>query len=332
MRIAPPMLEIVGRGVVFPGGLGVDCLANCHPGEPKLERTLAVPSQFVPIRKIDPNCEKLARWRSQTRLRRASPLAGYLAEAASQAMKSLGDIPLNRVGLVCALSTGSVIFSRKFFCEVLSRGRHFASPALFPETVYNSPTSHIASLFNLQGACSTVVGDETAWVDALRVAQVWLACHTVDRVLVLAGEELDAIALDAYDCAGWFRRGMVATEGAAALLVRQSTESSSVLLRISDHSSSFRSSQEQQEAWETTLAGLDQSIPTYMPSNITPNNLAKKYSVSRGLFQLTPDWGCAFTASTAWGFLQAFEARKEKPPFHLLVPGSNAAVTAVTFL
>ena len=332
MRTVPPHLEIIGRGVVFPGGLGVDCLANCFPKEPELEKTLATPHQSFPVRKINLNWDKLARWRSEARLRRASPLAFYLAEAANQAMSSLGDIPLERVGLVCALGTGSINFSRKFYQGILSRGRHFASPALFPETVYNSPTSHIAALLNIKGACTTVVGDETAWVDALRVAQVWLACHTVEAVLVLAGEELDPIALDAFVCAGWFRRGMVASEGAAAVLVRQSSESTIGRVRIPDYSVSFRSPEEQRMAWEKVIGAQEAGIETFLPSNIHPADLCEKYPTTQGLSRLGPDWGSAFTASTAWGFLQAYDERMEGSPFHLLIPGSTACVTALTFL
>lgn len=330
MKQSLPSLEIVGTGAVFPGGVGVKALGELEPGSPGFMETLSIPSKKMPVRQVDFGHPKIARWKSQPRLRRTSPISVFMAEAADQALDSRPRQE-ERVGLVCALSTGSIIFSRKFFSGVLSQGRHFASPALFPETVYNSPVSHLAALFGIRGGCYTVVGDETAWVEALRIAQVWIARKTAEVVLVIAGEELDALALDAYECAGWFRNGMVASEGAGAVLVRKAAEDSEGSIDVSTLSVTFRSKQEQVAAWEKVLLRKKDEPEFMLPGNITPPDIRDKVSSARGLRTVSSDWGGAFTASTAWSMIQAHAFQRLRNSFQLLVPGSSAAITSVCF-
>jgi len=330
MKQQLPSLEIIGTGAVFPGGIGVKALCQLEPGSHGFMETLSMPSKKMPVRQVDLSHPKIARWKAEPRLRRTSQISVFMAEAAEQALDSQHKKE-ERVGLVCALSTGSIIYSRKFFSGVLSQGRHFASPALFPETVYNSPVSHLAALFGIRGGCYTVVGDETAWVEALRIAQVWIARKTADVVLVIAGEELDALALDAYECAGWFRKGLVASEGAGAVLVRKAAEDSDGSIDISDTSVTFRSKKEQVAAWEKVLL-IKKDEPDFMlPGNITPPDIRDQVVSAKGLQTVSSDWGGAFTASTAWGMIQAHDYRRPRHAFQLLVPGSSAAVSSVCF-
>jgi len=322
-------LEIIGTGAVFPGGIAVKALLENRPGNPGLMETLSQPSKKMPVRQVDLGHPRIARWKAEPRLRRTSPISVFMAEAAGQALDSRPSRE-ERIGLVCALSTGSIIFSRKFFSGVLSHGRHFASPALFPETVYNSPVSHLAALFGIHGGCYTVVGDETAWVEALRIAQVWIARRTAEVVLVVAGEELDALALDAYECAGWFRKGMVASEGAGAVLVRKAAKDAEGSIDVSTPLVTFRSKKEQVAAWEKVLSRKNQS-EFVLPGNITPPEIRDQVASAKGLRTVSSDWGGAFTASTAWSMIQAHAFQELRNSFQLLVPGSSAAVTSICF-
>jgi hypothetical protein len=321
-------LEIIGRGAVSPAGCSAEALWMTEPPEPTLEGILSRTVRPVPVRKVDLKQDALMRWGKEPRLRRASPLAYFLAEAAAQALGSAPEIPRERVGLVCALGTGSILYSRKFYADALKQGRRFASPALFPETVYNSPVSHLASVLKLGGACYTLMGDETAWVEALRVAQVWLARGSVEAVLVVGGEELDAISLEAFDAAGWFRRGLVAAEGAGAVLVQKAGPDSIRRLEVSPTSTTFRTRAEQRAAWEAHLGVSKKEIPRVLPATVVPPSLAGIYAAMK---RTGPDFGAAFTASAAWNFLQAEHLRKSEGAFQLLVPGANTAVTSVTF-
>ncbi len=168
------------------------------------------------VRRVAP--EATQRWQREPRLRRASPIAHFLAEACTQAVEA-APVPRERLGLVVAYFTGPSQYSRAFFQPVLERGPTAASPAYFPDTVYNASLSHVASVLGLNGPAYALVGDEAAFVSALTVARTWLTLGTADHVLVAGAEELDAIALEAYAAAGWLRRGFLPAEGAAALLV-----------------------------------------------------------------------------------------------------------------
>lgn len=187
--------------------------------------SLRDPARSFAVRRVA--SASIERWRREPRLRRASPIAHFLAEACAQAATGSG-----RLGLVGAFFTGPSRYSRAFFEPVLKDGPGAASPALFPDTVYNSSLSHVASVLGIDGPAYAVIGDDSALVTALSVARTWLTLGTADRVLVAGAEELDAIAVEAYAAAGWLRRGYVPAEGAAALLVGRATDPAAV--RITD--------------------------------------------------------------------------------------------------
>lgn len=183
--------------------------------------SLRDPARTFAVRRVAP--ETIARWRREPRLRRASPIAHFLTEACTQAAAVAP--PGSRLGLVGAFFTGPAQYSRAFLQPVQERGPTAASPALFPDTVYNSALSHAAAVLGITGPAYALVGDDAAFVSALAVARTWLALGTVDRVLVAGAEELDAISVEAYAAAGWLRRGYLPAEGAAALLVGPENES-----------------------------------------------------------------------------------------------------------
>jgi hypothetical protein len=317
-------LALLGAGAVSPAGCSVEDLAR-EPAAPSREPLLAHPERTVPVRRVDP--ARLARWAREPRLRRASPLALFLAEASRQALNAAPAVAPGRLGLVAALGTGSISSTRQFYERLLAKGRAQAAPAVFPETVYNSPVSHVAALLGIEGACYTTVGDETAWVGALRAAQTWLTRGLVDAVLILAGEELDPIALEAYDRFGWFRRGLVATEGAGAVLVGRWESGSETRIILPGRAVSFRSRSEAEAAWRQVIAGA--LHPLVLPANIVSWNFTDLVPKAT---RLGPDHGFAFTASAAWSFLRAWEDRASADgPRTLLIPGANAAVASIDF-
>jgi len=332
MNAAPHLLEVVGCGSVSPVGCTVDALWETEPPHPVHEPLLSNPAQFVGVRRVNLRQEALVGWEKEARLRRASPLAYFMTEAANQAMKYVPEILPGRLALVCALGTGSVIYSRRFYSDALKKGRHFASPLLFPETVYNSPVSHVASTLNISGPCYTLMGDETAWTDALRVAMVWFARDVADAVLVVGGEELDTIALEAYKGSGWIRRGLIATEGAGAIVVRKPVGRSPCVIKVDAPPVFFRSRQDQRNAWKKifTKYGIQENL--LLPSNITPPDLLKNIPGASDVARLKNDLGFAFTASSAWAFIQAVEYRKQHPPFNLVVAGANTALSVISFV
>jgi 3-oxoacyl-(acyl-carrier-protein) synthase len=75
------------------------------------------------------------------RLRRSSLISHFAVAAASDAALSAGMTTekLSRTALIFAASDGGVIYTRRFYADVVERGEGAGSPLLFPETVYNAP-------------------------------------------------------------------------------------------------------------------------------------------------------------------------------------------------
>lgn len=323
-----PALSVLSLGAVSPAGFTASSLMDSAP-TPTQEPWLSQPEKMTSLYRISPVSECLIKWQKEPRLRRASPLALFLMDAAAQALAEHPALNRERLGLVCALGTGSINYSRRFYQESMNRGRKFASPALFPETVYNSPVSHIAAILGIQEACYSLIGDESSWVEALRVAQVWLALNKVDTVLILAGEELDAVSIEAFHITGWIRRGVIPSEGAGALLVKKKEASDLPMMQIEPNpvTHAFRSQASQKEAWNRFLSNTAEEKNNRLPGNIVSNLLTKQWSPH---FERSgPDLGAAFTASAAWATIQMLLAQQSGS---LLVPGSNCGVSQLRFI
>ena len=198
-------LAVIGQGAVTPAGVGVEALLSREPMSTAVAR-LGAPERPWPVLRVDLKDPAFARWQKEARLRRASPITFFLAEAAEQALAGVGAEARAKTGLIVAYSAGCLAYSRRFFEGIVKQGQRTASPALFPETVFNSPASHVATVLGLNGAAYALIGDETAWLAGLQTASVWLRQGRVEQALVLGVEEFDPVVLDAYRSARWLRR------------------------------------------------------------------------------------------------------------------------------
>jgi hypothetical protein len=218
--ILEPALKICGAGAVSPAGIGLDALMRKQPVTPQPTTSLGGLTHLV--FRVNAEQPQLLRWQNEARLRRTSAIALFMLESAQQALDVKPRIEPKSLGIVAAFGTGAVIQTRKFYEGVIKNGARFASPNLFPETVFNSPTSHVAAVLGVSGPCYSVLGDESAWVNAIGVAQTWLSSGVVEHVLVIGAEEFDPIILDAYAKVRWVRQrgAFVPAEGAGALLLR----------------------------------------------------------------------------------------------------------------
>jgi hypothetical protein len=160
-------------------------------------------------------------------LRRASPVARYLAAASTEA---IGGREFKRLAVVVSCYTGSVNYSSRFYGEVLEEPGT-ASPILFPETVFNAPSSHLSALFGSDLVNHTLVGDESAFATALDLAARWLVDGEADAVLVAAGEESDPLTSGALALR---QDAPIVGEGAAALVLERSDAAKVELSAVSD--------------------------------------------------------------------------------------------------
>src|SRR5207302_4536262 len=171
------------------------------------------------------------------RLRRASAISRFAAAAGLAALAEAKTPPsLDRVALVFAISNGGVIYTRRFYADIVKSGAQSASPLLFPETVFNAPASHLAAILGITGASYTVVGDGAVGILALKLAEDLMVSANIDACLVVAAVEIDPLVCEAYRQWRFLRdpkkpeigRGMIMSEGAGAVLLKRSNGGSEI--------------------------------------------------------------------------------------------------------
>lgn len=176
------------------------------------------------------------------RLRRSSSISYYTTTAGLAALADAGLVmdaeKADRTAVIFAITSGGVIYSRRFYETILKQGANAASPLLFPETVYNAPASHLSALLGITGMSYTLVGDATVGINALKMAEHLLESEQVDQCVVVGGEEIDWILCEAYRDLRLTKKdasspkGMILADGAAALVLKR--EGSLTLERVHD--------------------------------------------------------------------------------------------------
>ncbi|HEX4085268.1 MAG TPA: beta-ketoacyl synthase N-terminal-like domain-containing protein [Chthoniobacteraceae bacterium] len=212
---------IAGAGWITPLGAGLDEVWNAiAAGTPAPVRELAGPPGRKPHRAalIPPKlADAVAR---NPRLRRASNISLFAATAVLAAMRDAGLDPAQpgRCAIVFAVSDGGVIYTRRFYDQVVREGS--GSPLLFPETVYNAPASHVAAILGIDGITYTLAGDASAGLAALRLGAELIASGQADHCIVAGAEEADWILGEAYSQWGLAStRGALIADGAAAVVL-----------------------------------------------------------------------------------------------------------------
>jgi 3-oxoacyl-(acyl-carrier-protein) synthase len=224
-----PTCRISGLGWVTPLGADLEEVwARLMRGDVAEARRLTNPETgrehfYAPV--PPKTVEALGR---NPRLRRSSAIS-YFAVAAGLAALQNAGVSLTpetaaRTAIVFAISSGGVIYTRKFYEQIVKQGANAASPLLFPETVYNAPASHLAAQLGTDGASYTLVSDSTVGFSALNFSAQLLATSNLDRVVVVGSEECDWILCEAYGDWRFSRRpggtqGALLAEGAAAVVL-----------------------------------------------------------------------------------------------------------------
>jgi 3-oxoacyl-(acyl-carrier-protein) synthase len=228
-------LAIAGMGWVTPLGNGVDPVWDrlLHGDEAP---TTAISEKFgdrsysafrVP--------ESVLTGLTHPRLRRASVISRFAAAAGLEALKAAGvkvdSQNAGRIALIFAISNGGVIYTKRFYRDVVEMGAQSASPLLFPETVFNAPASHLAAILGVTGITYTVVGDGAVGLLAIKMAEDVMTDKSLDYCLIVGTEEVDWLLCDAYrrwrllrsvppiEPFGKQKRGMILSEGAGAILL-----------------------------------------------------------------------------------------------------------------
>jgi 3-oxoacyl-(acyl-carrier-protein) synthase len=264
-------LGVAGMGWVTP--LGSDLTGvwdRLLKGETASAQSVSSPlGRAYPVFSVP--AEATAQAPAHPRLRRASAISRFAVVAGLAALRDasleLDAESAARTALIFAVSNGGVIYTKRFYHEIVESGAQAASPLLFPETVFNAPASHLAAILGISGASYTLVGDGAVGILALQMAQDLMESETLDRCLVVGAEEADWLLCDAY--AKWrllrsappiepFEkppRGTVLSEGAGAVLL---SRNGNIRLEKIAAGTNFRRQSEAGGALEKVFAELSE--------------------------------------------------------------------------
>lgn len=228
-------LAIAGTGWVTPLGNGVDAVWErlLHGDESIVTR---ISEQFGGRSYGAFRVPELAlTGLAHPRLRRASLISRFAAAAGLEALQAaavkVDSQNAGRIALIFAISNGGVIYTKRFYRDVVETGAQSASPLLFPETVFNAPASHLAAILGVTGTTYTVVGDGAVGLLAIKMAEDVMTDESLDYCLVVGTEEIDWLLCDAYrrwrllrsmppiEPFSKQRRGMILSEGAGAIVL-----------------------------------------------------------------------------------------------------------------
>jgi len=219
----PVPCVITGWGAVSPAGWSAAQMQEALLARKPLPTTTEQRSEDAPVcqvRKV-PAMTQIPDWMKQPRFRRTTTAGRHAVHAAAEALgpeklalSRSGDL---KVGVIFCTMNGCVQFSRRFYAEVLKTPL-LASPILFPETVYNAPSSHISALLGSREMNYSLVGDSAQFVSGMKMACQWLQDHLVDACVVVAAEEHDWLSDEALIL---FNHAGVGAEGAAAVLIER---------------------------------------------------------------------------------------------------------------
>jgi hypothetical protein len=212
-------ISITGTGAVSPAGWGVDSLmlalyagSSLHPS--MLDRSMGDTVVQTPVLRVPLESAAIPKF---ARLRRTSPISKF---AAAAAMEALGEDRLAaigqgnlRVGVIFTLINGCVNYSNRFYGEALA-DPSIASPILFPETVFNAPSSHLSAMIGSSAPNDTLIADSTGFFSGMNLAIEWIERGDVDGCLVVASEEIDWLSAEGLQL---YSKSYVPSEGAAAI-------------------------------------------------------------------------------------------------------------------
>ncbi|HJW38077.1 MAG TPA: beta-ketoacyl synthase N-terminal-like domain-containing protein [Candidatus Udaeobacter sp.] len=228
-------LAIAGMGWVTPLGRGVDSVwERLLHGDEASASTISEEFGDRPYSVFRVPESALTGF-AHSRLRRASAISRFATAAALEALDAAGvkidSQNAEKIALIFAISNGGVIYTKRFYRDIVDAGAQSASPLLFPETVFNAPASHLAAILGVTGATYTLVGDGAVGLAAIKMAEDLMANEAIDHCLIVGTEELDWLLCDAYRRWRLLRAappiepfskqkgGMILSEGAGAILL-----------------------------------------------------------------------------------------------------------------
>ena len=321
-------VHIAGMGWVTPLGSGVEEVwQRLLKSDVGTAESLSSPlGRDYPVFRVPASA--LAKAPAHPRLRRSSAISRFSAvagiEALDRANLKLDPDTARRTALIFAVSNGGVVYTKRFYHDIVESGAQAASPLLFPETVFNAPASHLAAILGITGTSYTLVGDGAVGMLALKMAEDLMLNDELDRCLVVAAEEADWLLCDAYHKWRLLRaappiepfqeppRGMVLSEGAGAILLGR--EGPLRIERISS-GTNFQSRREAGAALQKVFAELSHPPPSLVSASANGTFVdaaervaIRQHSPNAALYAVKQGLGESVGASSLWQTIAAAQA------------------------
>jgi 3-oxoacyl-(acyl-carrier-protein) synthase len=321
-------LRIAGMGWVTPLGSGLEDVWNrLSKGEKAVAESISSPlGNDYPVFRVPAAALALAP--AHPRLRRSSAISRFAAVAGLSALADakvkLDEETAARTALIFAVSYGGVIYTKRFYHDIVESGAQAASPLLFPETVFNAPASHLSAILGIAGASYTLVGDGAVGTLALKMAEDLLAGEALDYCLVVGAEEADWLLCDAYRNWRLLRssppiepfqeppRGMILSEGAGAILLGRSGP---IQIEKIAAGTNFRTQREAGACVEKVFSDLSVTPPDFVAAsaNGTFIDQAESAAISRHspkakVYAIKGALGESVGASSLWQTIYAAQS------------------------
>ena len=340
LELAPEII-VDGVGAVSPAGWGVASLLAALKGPDPLPLSeLQRPGWQKPlrVRRVPPDSLRPG-FISHGRLRRTSPITHYTVAAALEALGNTATWVSNgalRLGIIFCTMSGCVNYSRRFYDETL-RNPATASPLVFPETVFNAPSSHLAAVLGATAINYALVGDPGTFLQGIALAAHWLLDEQVDGCVIIGAEELDWLTADAFL---HFDRQISLSEGAGAIYLRRGSDAgSTVQLGAVTDPQLYSRRATRTEALKSVRLQLPQYAERTLLCDSAPNQLdAVECAVWKDWpgRRITPKAmiGDGLMASSAWQCIAAIEALRDGDLDTALVSvaGCNEQAIGASFL
>lgn len=236
------------------------------------------------------------------RLRRSGDISHFAVNAALQTLENFSEknkSPLSkdqlaRTRLIYATTDGGITYTKKFHGNILTDGPGSGSPLLFPETVHNAATSHIATACGLDSEALTFVGDSAVTFSAIRAAEELLSFNEADYCLVVASQETHPISCLASQVWGLSENSATKlSEGSAAILLGRSHHNKNnpaseieVSILGSGH---YRSRSDAKKWFQKNIS--HSALPPHFAVCADSPTTPLPDSAWKSLFNLTPDSG-----------------------------------------
>lgn len=190
------IIVITGVGVISSNGIGKSAFFNAlFSGVSGVKRVLSFDTSALEVKTAaeatDFSAQEFLGPKGLRTLDRSTKL---VASAAKMALDDAGiqvtEENCRDVGIAIGNTLGSISSISNFDKDALTDGPRYVNPALFPNTVINSPASEVSIKFNIKGFNATIATGFSAGLDAISYGLDLLKSGKAKIVLAGGVEEL----------------------------------------------------------------------------------------------------------------------------------------------